>query len=541
MTTDSQVQGKAAIVSIASLVSSPENPFSRACDDGMVSGGPMRLASSAVALDWKLLYRSILAEGRQNVLPLLIAAAMLVNVTSSAAEAGRFVRSHPLASGGVLAFVAWMASCGAFALCLIMGHIAVGRRMAEAMRTSGRSWMEIALTTAARHFAGRQAAAAVVIMMPVISFLAAWKGVTEAVPLIVAFVLLLIAFSSGAAATRYLPVPARLLVWAALVAIAAGLLVPGLRAASLKLIVVFPPAWVALVARGGVGILAPLGFLLLFLAAMLAAETALSLRLDTAEVAGAGAISRAIGRMAMPLLASRRPVLASYGRELVIALRWRRLLALWLFGIGVGVALGSKLAPHGALLPVLACALLPVLFLAAVFSNLFGADGGGFQCHWILPIDVGGVMAAKERVLWTLASVSLLSYWAAMLLAHSVPQEPRVRLFMLCMQIAFALWLAAAGRVISVLAPHGVDVRKISGDYLSPTAVLATGLAVTLFLGVAGGAAILFDRGRMAERGLAIAGVGVLMLVILVRPALSRAAALVARNRREEILKSVLS
>jgi hypothetical protein len=243
----------------------------------------------------------------------------------------------------------------------------------------------------------------------------------------------------------------------------------------------------------------------------------------------------------MPLLASRCPLLASYGRELLVALRWRRLLGLWLFGIGITAIMAGKLALHGPLLPTVAISLLPLIFLAAMFSNLFGADGAGFQCHWILPIDIDRVMAAKERALWTLAALALLSFWGSLFVAHTVPPDWYISLFIVALQIAFVLWLGASGRVISVLAPRGVDARKISGDYLSPTAVMATGLSVGLFLAIAVGAAMLFDRGRIGDRDLAIGGGVILVAILLLRRPLARAAALVARHRREEILKSVLS
>ena len=493
MLTDSQVQGQARIASIATEVSSPGSPLSG-------------LVRSVLALDWKLLVRALQREGRQNLLVAFLGAALLLNLTSSAGELGRVVRAHPFQSGNVLTVIAWIACCTVFAFCFLSGHLAVGRRISDVLRTSGRTHMEMALTVAARHLAGRQAAVCLVVLIPVVAFLNAWLGLPAAFPFITALFLLCLMFSSAAAVTRYLPRAWRIL-------------------AGTSFLALVPPAWFALHARSHPAAMIPLT---LSVASMIAAEATLSIRYENSD------------NTAAPIFAGRPVTRSLYGRELVLALRSGRLLGFWLFGIGLFIALGTRVAADGPLLPLLALSLLPLLLLSAFFSNLFGPDGAGFQCHWTLPVSLGDVMAAKERTLWTLALVSLLIGWASMLVAATQPPRTHLAGFIICAALAYALWIAAAGRIISILFPRGADPRRISGDYLSPAATLATGLASTVFLAVAGGVSMLYDRGRITDHALLAIGGALVLLTVIARLSLARAAAILVRHRREEILKSVL-
>ncbi len=510
MFTDSQVQGQAGIALVPTQVSSPESPLS--------------CVIRAVALDWKLLFRALRREARPNLVVAFLAAAVLLNITSSAAELGRFARTQPFRTSSILAFVAWTTCCAVFASCFLSGHIAVGRRISDALRMHGRTRAQAAGTIAARHIAGRQSAVTVLVLLPAIAFLTAWMDPARALPLIAVLFLMAWTSSSAAAVTRFLPAPGRMLVWTALLALIVGLLVPVLRATFAAALPGFPRAWMVL----------------LPLAAVLALETALSLRHESADSASFVAGPVALGRLLTPLLSSRNPRLASYARELLLALRSGRLLGFWLFGMALFAVLGAGLRPNGPLMPAVAVSLLPLLLSSAFFSNLFGADGAGFQSHWLLPIDPNDVLAAKERALWTLVLVSLVVGWASMSVAGTIPKPWPVRMFIVAMEIAFALWLAAAGRVISSLFPRGVDPRRISGDYTSPTATVVTGLACTLFLAAAIGIPVLYDRGRIAAPLLAILGGALLLLTVFLRAALSRAAVLLLRHHRENILKSVL-
>jgi hypothetical protein len=530
MLPDSQVQGQAGTASVPTRVSAPESPS--------FSTMPWPLAISAVALDWKLLIRALSREGRQNLVIAVLAAAVLLNITSSAGELGRFVRAHPVSGESVLTFVAWLACCSVFVSCLLSGHIAVGRRLSEALRAAGHTYAEIAWTTAARHVAGRQTAAIAVVLIPVSSFLFAWMGIARALPLLAALLLLSIGSSAAAAVTRHLPAPARMLVWTSILAVAMGLLSPELRARWLGALSAFPPAWIAPIARPGGAESLPFLLLTLAAAAMVALESALSLRGGGASTAGGTLRFRG---PATALLSSPNALLASYGRELTISLRTPRLVGLWIFGTVMFAALGTRLAPDGPLLPLAALSLVPLFVLSPFFANLFGGDGAGSQCHWILPLDGDRVFAAKERALWTLALASLCAGWSSLFFAGTSPARAAELAFLFSIELAFALWIAAAGRIISALFPRGADPRRISGDYLSPSATTATGLACTLFLVLAGGAAMLHDRGRVSEDALAFIGGGLVLLTAGVRTFLARASVVLARHRREEILKAVLS
>jgi hypothetical protein len=533
------MQGAAKKAVTPAGVSASAEPYSRA-----EARSRFALVTTVIAIDWRLFLRGLQRETQRNLLVAILGGLLLVNLTMSATELGRLMHhaanghSAPV-SARILFIIAWTAAATAFVFAFWSGYVSTSARISEALRLYGRGRGEVFLSGIGRSLFGRQALVLLMILLPIITLVREWLP-ERCLVMTAALFILLAAFSSAAAAFRFLPdkVRAGALIFLFLFG-GASVISPPSRLLIARAAHFLPPAIVpALIASGPLRTMVWFSLLLVFLGSMIGLELLLASRREAADqFAPAGALARALE----PILSSRRLFIVLFARDLLHALRWRRLLGVWLLSLGIVVAFVLKLSPQRPLLPLVALSLVTTLFLSPFFSNSFGTDGGGFQTYWILPLRPEKIMLAKELSLLCLALLSLAIEWSVVLLSCHGALRPGMSLYVVCAAFGFALWLAAAGRVTSVLFPLGSNPREISGDYLSPAAILATGFACGLFFLFAGGGAMLFDFRRIGESALILAGVLILAAAIIAHIVLARAATRIMKHRREEILASLIA
>jgi hypothetical protein len=527
------MQGEAKQAETPADVSASAEPYSL-----------LALVTTVITIDWRLFLRGLQKEAHRNLLVAVLGGLLLVNLMVSATELGRLMHD---ASGGrsaagsaqILFTIAWTAAASAFVLAFWSGYVSTGARISEALCLHGRGRGEVFLAGIGRSLFGRQAIVLLMILLPVVTLVRAWLP-ERCIVVTAALFILLAAFSSAAAAFRFLSDKTRSGVLLSLFLIGgAGAISPALRLLIVRAAHVLPPAIVpVLISSDAFRTTASFLMLLVFLGSMVGFEVFFASR---REAAGHFPATGTFARMLEPFLSSRNLSITLVARDLLHVLRWRRLAGIWLLSIGIVAALVLKLSPRPPLLPLVALSLVTTLFLSPFFSNAFGTDGGGFQTYWILPLRPGNVMLAKELSLLTVVSLSLAIAWSIVLLSGHDALYRGALLYVVCVAFGFAIWLAAAGRVTSVLFPLGSNPREISGDYLSPVAILATGFACAVFLVFAGGGAMLFDFRRIGESTLMVAGVLILAAAIIAHLVLAGAATRIMKHRREEILSSLIA
>ena len=83
-------------------------------------------------------------------------------------------------------------------------------------------------------------------------------------------------------------------------------------------------------------------------------------------------------------------------REVVVALRWRRLVGFWLITTGILFFLSIQVTPGAPTFAVLGFSVLSPVFFSSFFANSFAIDGAGLPAL-LDPADEAGAFAESTR------------------------------------------------------------------------------------------------------------------------------------------------
>lgn len=162
-------------------------------------------------------------------------------------------------------------------------------------------------------------------------------------------------------------------------------------------------------------------------------------------------------------------------REVLLAFRWHRMLAMIIFvfaAAGFFAFHPARFSVHPELL-LLALIMGPV-FLSAFLLNGFAIEGPGLQRLVTPPCALDEVFASKEHLVGGLCVLAALP--TVLVLAVGLAPAPSITSCVLVAAsfVSYFLATCAAGRVTSLLFPHPSSALTLGGDLLpAPTLVLS--------------------------------------------------------------------
>ena len=154
-------------------------------------------------------------------------------------------------------------------------------------------------------------------------------------------------------------------------------------------------------------------------------------------------------------------------REVVVALRWRRLVGFWLITTGILFFLSIQVTPGAPTFAVLGFSVLSPVFFSSFFANSFAIDGAGFQLYWILPMKPERLLRARELVITLFGVTAFGVGWLVLILQRPALSWRTDEIFAITVGCALFVWISGVGRLVSILFPKGVNPHRTSGDGIS--------------------------------------------------------------------------
>lgn len=175
-----------------------------------------------------------------------------------------------------------------------------------------------------------------------------------------------------------------------------------------------------------------------------------------------------------------------------------------------------------------------VLILTNILYNAFGADGGGIQLFFLLPVRFREILVSKNVAYGFVLAIEMLLVWLATALVFRLP-TPGATLATLAGILFVYLVNAAAGNILSLISPKKFDTAVLGRQRL-PTSTVFVSLGIQA-AAVGLGALVFFLASRWGGIWLAAVALLVLAAIAFIGYVLSlRSVDRVALARREALL-----
>jgi hypothetical protein len=489
-----------------------------------------------VGLDWRLLVRAVRGGGPDLMLPALIGALVLATASESALTTASVLAGRPpgIVASVVSVFV-WNTCLAAVVLSLAAGGHSITERIVRYLAVEPIARRQVHLALVLLSVAGRHAFVAAVALVPLVCLLTGLVDPVRAAGGVLATLIVVrlvpgVTRCMAAVAVVATRPAAALTIAAAAIALLAGAGVEVVIAA-------MPPSLVAQYVGGTRTSLSLWPLLAAWTIAIGTLEYAILNRLPagsarphkTAALPAIPAWTRGLARLTrLPA-----PVLHA---ELLRLARWHRFWLGWVvYAALLAFALNSMPALDTRVLPVLLVALAPSFVLTATLGNLFATDRAGAQAFYLTldepHVAISAKIAAGAVFVAIADAISL-----GLLLVFVEKAWTPADLYTPLMAVAFFLYLASTGRIVSTLFPAASDPRGFGGFLLQgPGAVLFLPLNGLGLAGIAA-PALSHDTRGIGVFGLLAAGLVISALVAAAVRLSSKVSSRAMSIRREEFL-----
>jgi hypothetical protein len=490
-----------------------------------------------VNLDWRLMVRACRGGGLDLMLPSLLGTLVLATTSESAVATASVFAGRPSSIvAPVLSAFVWNTCLAAAFLTLAAGGHSTAERIVRYLAPEPITRRQTYVALVSLSLAGRHALVSGVVLVPLICLLAGLVDPARAAggSLAMFFVVRLVPgvtrcmAALAGAATR--PTTAVVIAAAGAVALVSG---PSLEA----VIATLPPSLVARYVVGSRTSQSLWVLLAAWTAAIGTVEYATLFRSPAPPVRlhAVAALPAIPGWMRGMARLARLPAPLLHA-ELLRLVRWRRFLLGWVvYATVLAFVLARMPVLDARVLPVLLVAIAPPFVVMATLGNLFAPDRAGVQAFFLTldePHAAVGAKLAAVAVFVAIAEVITL----CLVFAFVEKQWQLADLYAPLMAVAFFLYLASTGRIVSTLFPAATDPRGLGGLLLGgPGAMLLLPLNGLGLMGIAA-PALSHDTRGVSALGLLAAGVVISAFVaaaVLVSSKVSRRAMCV---RREDLM-----
>lgn len=449
---------------------------------------------AAVRLDWRLAVAAARAAPDSVLLPALLGALLLWNLSWSALSTALLAQADTAFGTTVLSMYAWTTTLAAAGFTFAVGQPALALRMTDHLRFAPVSRPQVFLALQALTAAGRYLGIAGLVSIPlgllVVTLLpphrvtavgGAWLVVLWTLPALIRV---------AGAALRNISHRMLFVLGAGAAALAA---LSSLSATGPILLAALPPGVMVRIATEGstpAAWLQLVGWATLFL---ILDYHVLSWKESRAPVRSG---SRAAPQVPWWIRTASRPCRvppALLHGELLRLLRWRRF-ALGSIGAPIVFAMLSMDLISDRILLHVFLLLLPPLFASGVMANMFATDRAGVQAYLLCVSDLRAVLRAKCVAVGVFVAAAEAGI-VVFILSQGGQLEP-AHVYAPVIAAGFFVWAGSAGLVVSVLFPKPVDPHRLGGGLLSAPAVAATMLTDGFMVGLIMAGAFLYGTGR---------------------------------------------